>query len=62
MVYKIKPDAVWNDGTAISADDFILAWKQNSGKKEHCTECTPASTSGYDLIKTHRRAPTTARR
>ena len=26
-VYKIKPDAVWSDGTPISADDFILRWK-----------------------------------
>ncbi|GAA2609945.1 ABC transporter family substrate-binding protein [Dactylosporangium fulvum] len=51
VVYKIKPDAVWNDGTPISADDFTLAWKQNSGKKEHCSGCTPATTSGYDLIK-----------
>src|SRR3954451_11514046 len=27
VVYKIKPDAVWSDGVAISADDFILGWK-----------------------------------
>ncbi|MET7393569.1 ABC transporter family substrate-binding protein [Dactylosporangium sp. NPDC005572] len=51
IVYKIKPDAVWNDGTAIGIDDFTLAWKQNSGKKEHCTECAPASSSGWELIK-----------
>jgi peptide/nickel transport system substrate-binding protein len=51
VVYKIRPDAVWNDGIAISSDDFVLAWKQNSGKPEHCSACTPASTAGYDVIK-----------
>jgi peptide/nickel transport system substrate-binding protein len=51
VVYKIKPEAVWNDGTPISADDFMLAWKQNSGKPEHCNKCDPASTSGYDVVK-----------
>jgi peptide/nickel transport system substrate-binding protein len=52
VVYKIRPEAVWNDGTPISADDFIFAWKQSSGKPEHCSAaCVPASTSGYELIK-----------
>ncbi len=51
VVYKIKADAVWSDGTAISAEDFTFMWKMNSGKKEHCSECTPASTSGWDLVK-----------
>src|SRR5262249_38058362 len=51
VVYKIQPNAVWNDGTAISADDFTLGWKWNSGDKAHCTKCVPASTSGYELIK-----------
>jgi peptide/nickel transport system substrate-binding protein len=51
VVYKIKPDAVWSDGTAISADDFKLAWKLNSGKPTDCTKCVPASTSGYELVK-----------
>lgn len=49
LVYKIKPDAVWNDGTPISADDFIYAWQTNNGKD--CKDCTSASTSGYDQIK-----------
>ncbi|WP_432831502.1 ABC transporter family substrate-binding protein [Dactylosporangium sp. CA-092794] len=51
VVYKIRPDAVWSDGIPVTADDFILAWKQNSGNPAHCTACTPASTSGYDVIK-----------
>jgi peptide/nickel transport system substrate-binding protein len=51
LVYKIKPNAVWNDGTPISADDFLLQWKQKSGNKADCSACKPASTSGYDVIK-----------
>ncbi|MEV6928859.1 ABC transporter family substrate-binding protein [Dactylosporangium sp. NPDC051485] len=51
IVYKIRPDAVWSDGVPITADDFILTWKQNSGNPAHCTTCVPASAAGYDLIK-----------
>jgi peptide/nickel transport system substrate-binding protein len=51
VVYKIRPDAVWNDGIPISADDFVLAWKQNSGNPAFCSACAPASTAGYDIIK-----------
>ena len=49
-VYKIRPEAVWSDGTQITADDFIFNWKGNSGKPEHCDGCVPASTSGYELM------------
>lgn len=46
VVYKIKKEAVWNDGTPISAEDFILAWKYQN--KKDCPKCTAASTSGFD--------------
>jgi peptide/nickel transport system substrate-binding protein len=48
LQYKIKPEAVWNDGTPISAKDFIMYWKFTNGKD--CPDCTPASTTGYELI------------
>jgi len=48
IVYKIKPEAVWDDGTPINADDFIYAWKTLNGKD--CKDCAAASTSGYELI------------
>jgi peptide/nickel transport system substrate-binding protein len=51
IVYKIKTEAVWNDGTPISADDFLLAWKLTSGNPANCTKCKPAGTAGYGLIK-----------
>jgi peptide/nickel transport system substrate-binding protein len=48
VVYKIRPEAKWNDGTPISADDFIYQWKAQNEKD--CTECPAASTAGYNLI------------
>jgi peptide/nickel transport system substrate-binding protein len=49
VVYKIKKEAVWDDGTPIDAKDFQLYWKLNNGKD--CKECSPAGTTGYELIK-----------
>lgn len=51
VVYKIRPEAVWSDGTAISVEDFQYNWYTFSGEKGQCAECTPASTTGFDLIK-----------
>jgi peptide/nickel transport system substrate-binding protein len=48
IVYTIKPEAAWNDGTPITADDFVFNWKYQNAKD--CPECTPASTSGYDQV------------
>lgn len=45
VVYKIRKEAVWNDGTPVSAEDFIYNWKVQNGRD--CTECKPASTSGF---------------
>jgi peptide/nickel transport system substrate-binding protein len=49
VVYKLKKEAVWDDGTPIDYKDFQLYWKMNNGKD--CPDCTPASTTGYELIK-----------
>jgi peptide/nickel transport system substrate-binding protein len=49
VVYKIKPTAKWDDGTPISAKDFIYAWKTLDG---HDKKLNPASTTGYELIDT----------
>lgn len=49
IVYKLKKEAVWDDGSPIDAKDFELYWKLNNGKA--CAACTPASTTGYELIK-----------
>ena len=47
VVYKIQPDAVWNDGTPISADDFVYQWVTQNGTN---AKYSVASTTGYDSI------------
>jgi peptide/nickel transport system substrate-binding protein len=48
VVYKIKPNAVWSDGTPVSADDFIFWWENcnETNKKADCV-----STTGYKDIE-----------
>jgi peptide/nickel transport system substrate-binding protein len=46
--YVIQPDAAWNDGTPITADDFIFNWKIQNGRD--CPGCEAASNAGYDKI------------
>jgi peptide/nickel transport system substrate-binding protein len=48
IVYKIKQNAVWSDGTPINADDFIYNFKTQNGRD--CPDCTPATTSGFDQM------------
>jgi peptide/nickel transport system substrate-binding protein len=48
VVYKIKQEAVWSDGTPVSADDFVYLWKNLNGSIEGNDV---ASTTGYDQIK-----------
>jgi peptide/nickel transport system substrate-binding protein len=48
IVYEIKPEAVWSDGTPITADDFTFQWKTMNGRD--CPECVAATNSGYDQI------------
>jgi peptide/nickel transport system substrate-binding protein len=48
IVYKIKQDASWSDGTPVSADDFIYLWKQSNGTIK---DNDVASTTGYDQIQ-----------
>ena len=60
IVYKFNPAAVWSDGVPMSAADLAVTWHLQSTKA--CggatssavtapTFCDPASTSGYDNIK-----------
>ena len=48
VVYKIKQEAVWSDGTPVSADDFIFWWENcnETNKKADCV-----STTGYKDIE-----------
>lgn len=49
LVYKIKPDAVWNDGQPVDASDFQYSYESQNSKK--CPNCAAASNSGYDQIQ-----------
>ncbi|WP_073952221.1 ABC transporter family substrate-binding protein [Streptomyces kebangsaanensis] len=60
LVYKINPKASWNDGTPVTADDFIYYWRTNNGRDcppppesdaSQTKGCLPQSTAGYDRIK-----------
>lgn len=48
LVYKIKPEATWDDGTPISAADFVYNWKTQNAKT--CAECETAGNGGFDQI------------
>lgn len=50
MVFKVRPEAVWSDGTPISVDDFLWDWYHNSGDESLCIGCNPRSTQGYEDI------------
>jgi peptide/nickel transport system substrate-binding protein len=47
VVYKIKKNASWSDGTPISADDFIYNWQTQSGADP---DYSAASSTGYQDI------------
>lgn len=50
--FKIRDEAVWDDGTPISADDVIITWHMSTSEKEgYCVGCRPRSTSGWDDIE-----------
>lgn len=49
VVYKIRPEAVWSDGTPITADDFIYQFKTQNTRD--CPKCAAASNSGYDIME-----------
>jgi peptide/nickel transport system substrate-binding protein len=52
FVFQISPDAVWDDGTPVSADDVIIMWKMSTAEEEgHCVGCRPRSTAGFDSIE-----------
>ena len=48
IVYKIKQNAAWSDGTPVSADDFEYLWRNLNGSVKGNDV---ASTTGYDQIE-----------
>ncbi len=54
VTYTINPKAVWQDGTPITADDFIYNWQAQSGDPTYTDvggqPYDTASSAGYSLI------------
>jgi peptide/nickel transport system substrate-binding protein len=50
IVYTLNPKAVWSDGVAISAKDFVYAWQQQRQDRSTAQD-TVASIAGYRDIK-----------
>jgi peptide/nickel transport system substrate-binding protein len=48
VVLKIKKEAVWSDGTPISADDFVYMWENQNGKDPTLDVDSP---TGYQNIE-----------
>ncbi|WP_433557984.1 ABC transporter family substrate-binding protein [Pseudonocardia xinjiangensis] len=48
VTYKINPRATWDDGTPVTADDFIFNWKTQNGRD--CPDCETAGNGGYDHV------------
>jgi peptide/nickel transport system substrate-binding protein len=48
VVYKVKPEAKWSDGTPIGVDDFTLLWKAQNGTNK---KYDVAGTTGYEDIQ-----------
>jgi peptide/nickel transport system substrate-binding protein len=48
VVYKIREDAVWSDGTAIDIDDVLWHWYHNAADEDLCVGCAPRATTFHD--------------
>jgi len=48
ITYHLNPNAKWNNGTPVSADDFIYAWQTFNG---HDKKIPVVQTTGFDQIK-----------
>jgi peptide/nickel transport system substrate-binding protein len=48
VVYRIKPNAAWSDGTPIDADDFVYAWHVQNGTDANIPSATNV---GYSQIR-----------
>jgi peptide/nickel transport system substrate-binding protein len=40
--WQIRPEAVWNDGTPVNANDMIVTWKMSTPEEDgYCVGCRP---------------------
>lgn len=49
--FQLNEQAVWDDGTPVSANDAIILWMMSASEGEgHCVGCQSRSTEGFDKI------------
>ncbi|WP_176993475.1 ABC transporter family substrate-binding protein [Nonomuraea jiangxiensis] len=51
IVYKIRKEAVWDDGTPISVKDLEYLWRVTNGKDCDVAKCTPYTQAGFNQIE-----------
>jgi peptide/nickel transport system substrate-binding protein len=49
IVYRINPDAVWNDGTPVTAADFVYTYRVQNGTDG--AGCKVSTHAGYELVE-----------
>ncbi|GAA2489737.1 ABC transporter family substrate-binding protein [Streptomyces longisporus] len=49
IVYRLRPEACWNDGTPVGVEDFRYTWRVSSGL--HSPACEPSTHAGYELVE-----------
>lgn len=50
--FQLNPEAQWDDGTPISANDAIILWMMSTSEDEgHCVGCRSRSSEGFDKIE-----------
>ncbi|QNP66626.1 ABC transporter family substrate-binding protein [Streptomyces genisteinicus] len=49
LVYRIRPEAVWNDGTPLTADDFVYTHRVQNGFDSPA--CKVSTHAGYELVE-----------
>ncbi|MGW1131199.1 ABC transporter family substrate-binding protein [Streptomyces griseoluteus] len=49
IVYRLRPEARWNDGVPVGVEDFRYTWRVSSG--HHSPACLPSTHAGYELVE-----------
>ncbi|MEU9350972.1 ABC transporter family substrate-binding protein [Streptomyces griseoloalbus] len=55
IVYRIREEAVWNDGTPLTADDFLYTYRVQNGFDSPA--CKVSTHAGYELLESVTASP-----
>jgi peptide/nickel transport system substrate-binding protein len=51
IVYKIRKEAAWDDGTPIGVEDLRYLWRVANGRDCDVSKCTPYTQAGFEQIE-----------